>query len=64
MIINGQERNFEKEMTISGLLKELNLSADKVVVELNFKIIQKEKYHEIILNKEDKVEIVSFVGGG
>ncbi|WP_069649038.1 sulfur carrier protein ThiS [Caloranaerobacter ferrireducens] len=64
MIVNGKEMNFETEITVDDLLKNLGLDKDKVVVEVNFEIVPKEKYTDRILNKEDKVEIVSFVGGG
>lgn len=64
MIVNGKIMGFEEGITILDLLKKLNLSKEKVVVELNYNIIAKEQFTEILLNKEDKVEIVSFVGGG
>lgn len=64
MIVNGKEMSFETEITVDNLLKSLVLDKDKVVVEVNFEIVPKEKYTDRILNKEDKVEIVSFVGGG
>lgn len=64
MIVNGKEMSFETEITVDNLLKSLGLDKDKVVVEVNFEIVPKEKYTERILNEEDKVEIVSFVGGG
>ncbi|WP_200905853.1 sulfur carrier protein ThiS [Caloranaerobacter sp. TR13] len=64
MIVNGKEMSFETEITIDNLLKSLGIDKDKVVVEVNFEIVPKEKYTDRIINKEDKVEIVSFVGGG
>ncbi|QZY55302.1 sulfur carrier protein ThiS [Crassaminicella profunda] len=64
MIINGKQMDFDAEITICELLKKLDLNEEKVVVEVNFTMIPKEKYKEYLLNKEDKVEIVSFVGGG
>ncbi|MCT4606162.1 MAG: sulfur carrier protein ThiS [Marinisporobacter sp.] len=64
MLINGKQMDFDSGITICELLKELDLNEEKVVVEVNFTIISREKYKEYILNKEDKVEIVSFVGGG
>jgi sulfur carrier protein len=62
-MINGKERNFDTGMTICELLKKLDLNEEKEVVEVNFTMISREKYKEPILNKENKVEIVSFVGG-
>lgn len=63
MIVNGKEMNFGN-ITISQLLDKLNLDINKVVVEVNFQIIPKEKYSNFVLTKEDKVEIISLVGGG
>lgn len=64
MIVNGKEMNFEENLTVLELLKNLSISENRVVVEVNYNIITKEQFSEVILNKEDKVEIVSFVGGG
>lgn len=63
MIINGQEKEFSN-ISITNLLKELEVDLSRVVVEVNQDIINKEKYNEVILNKEDKIEIIAFVGGG
>ena len=64
MIVNGKEMNFEENLTVLELLKNLSISENRVVVEVNYNIITKEQFSEVILNREDKVEIVSFVGGG
>ena len=36
----------------------------KVAIEVNGQIIEKKKYPNLTLNKNDKVEIVYFIGGG
>lgn len=64
MIVNGKEIKIDKQITISQLLDNLELSKDKVVVEVNYNIVQKEEFEREILNHTDKVEIVGFVGGG
>ena len=63
MLVNGREMDFEN-ITIFMLLQNLNLDINKVVVEVNLEIVSKENYPDYILNGEDKVEIISFVGGG
>lgn len=63
MLVNGREMDFEN-ITILMLLQNLNLDINKVVVEVNLEIVSKENYPDYILNGEDKVEIISFVGGG
>ncbi|MHC1685721.1 MAG: sulfur carrier protein ThiS [Clostridiaceae bacterium] len=64
MIINGKEYSFKQEITISELLEKLNLDESKVVVELNFDIIDKALYKTVKLKEKDSLEVISFVGGG
>jgi sulfur carrier protein len=63
VIVNGQKKNFSSSITIIELIEELNLSENKIVVEVDGEIIPKENYSKQ-LNEDSKVEIVSFVGGG
>jgi len=64
MIINGKFHSFENNITISDLLKNLNISSDLVVVEVNLNIVCKENFSDTVLNDSDRIEIISFVGGG
>lgn len=59
----------EKEITFNGssvlhLLAELKLKPEGVVVELNGKVVNREKYPAEKINENDRLEIVRFVGGG
>jgi thiamine biosynthesis protein ThiS len=45
-------------------LKKLKIKINKVAIEVNGEIVEKKKYSNLILNKNDKVEIVHFIGGG
>lgn len=62
--INGKVKQLDDGLTVKQLLKQLNISFETVVVELNGDIIYKEEYEKVILKDNDKVEIVRFVGGG
>ncbi|MGH4123495.1 MAG: sulfur carrier protein ThiS [Clostridium sp.] len=64
MIINGNEMDIENCITITSLLTYLNLSSEKVVIEVNYEIIPKENYENHKLYQADIIEVVSFVGGG
>jgi sulfur carrier protein len=64
MIINGKNITLNGEKTILDLLNSYGLSSDRVVVELNKEIISREAFNTTVLKEEDKVEIISFVGGG
>ena len=63
MLINGKKYDFNQK-TINEVLQKLDIDSEKIVFELNEKIVSKEKYNKIILNKKDKIEIIAFVGGG
>jgi sulfur carrier protein len=49
---------------MSDLVKNLKISMKKVAIELNQEIIDKKSISKINLNKNDKIEIVHFIGGG
>jgi len=62
--INGEEENVVKCDNLLELVNAKRLKEDRIVVEHNYKIVPKEHWHEVSLNKKDNIEIVSFVGGG
>ncbi len=64
MIVNGIEMKFNTNITVIELLQKLEIDKDKVVIEINLEIIPKENYNDRIINEDDKIEIVGFVGGG
>lgn len=63
MIINGDKKDYLSEITIKEVIEKLNLSENRIVVEVDGEIIPRENYSKE-LNENSKVEIVSFVGGG
>ena len=64
--LNGEEKVFEKELSLNELvLKELDSDEPKgVAVALNFSIVPKQKWSEITLKENDEIEIVHAVQGG
>ena len=61
--INGEEKNAVGK-SVSEYLTESGYDMKRVAVELNGDILPKAQYESAILNDEDTVEVVSFVGGG
>jgi thiamine biosynthesis protein ThiS len=61
--VNGDDREVEQGTTVSSLVRQFNLTPEKVAIELNRRLIRTEKY-ETALNEGEEVEIVTFVGGG
>ena len=49
---------------IFNFLKDIKIPLKKVAIELNQKILDKKKLSKIQLKKDDKIEIVHFIGGG
>lgn len=50
--------------TISEYLATANFNPTLIVVELNEEIVPKSQYDKTIIEDDDTIEIVSFVGGG
>lgn len=64
-VVNGEERTIAAGSTIGDLLRELDVSADVVVVEHNRQIVRdRASLDTLVLATGDSVEIVHFVGGG
>ena len=62
--LNGDSYEISKGTNLNELLNKLKIQKNKVAVEVNGEIVEKNKYSNLILNKNDKVEIVQFIGGG
>ena len=62
--INGKIKSITQDSYLSMVLKNLKIPLNKVAIELNAEIIDKKKINKIKLIKNDKIEIVHFIGGG
>ena len=62
--INGKFSTINENLSLSTFLKELKIPLKKVAIELNQEIIDKNKLKTKKLKKNDKIEIVHFIGGG
>lgn len=61
--VNGEEREFAGG-TVAALLGELGVDPAAVAVELNGRILPRERFAETGLADGDTLEIVRFVSGG
>ena len=62
--LNGDPFEINNGTNLNELLNKLKIEKNKVAIEVNGVIVEKNKYPNLILNKNDKVEIVQFIGGG
>ena len=62
--INGKLSIIEENLVLEKYLKRLKIPIKKVAIELNLEIVDKNKLNKIKIKKNDKIEIVQFIGGG
>jgi len=62
--LNGDPYEISDGTNLNELLNKLKIQKNKVAIEVNGEIVEKNKYPNLILNKGDKVEVVKFIGGG
>ena len=62
--LNGKQFQINIGIYLNELLNTLKIKTNKVAIEVNGIIIEKGKYQQLKLKKNDKVEIVHFIGGG
>jgi len=64
LVINGQPRTVPDAITVTALLDELSLHASRVAVEVNQDVVSRKFFDDATLHDGDRIEIVTFVGGG
>ena len=64
LVVNGKSMRCAKGMTLLGLLGELGLAPEAIVVERNAEFVQRSQYGDTALSDGDTLELIQFVGGG
>ncbi|GJL70595.1 MAG: thiamine biosynthesis protein ThiS [Nitrospirales bacterium] len=64
IVVNGEQREAAEPLTVAELLSTLGLRSEQVAVEINLKILDRGDFLTWNLHDGDKVEILSFIGGG
>jgi len=62
--VNGEQRDCRAGATVGDLLRELAIKTERVAVELNLEILDRKDFDHRSLKPGDRVEILSFIGGG
>lgn len=62
--LNGESIEGYENKTIADLITDMHYDITKIAVEQNGSIIPKSKYKTSVLNDNDVLEVVTFVGGG
>jgi sulfur carrier protein len=62
--VNGQSRACRAGATVGELLRELDITIERVAVELNLEILDRTEFDHRGIKEGDRLEILSFIGGG
>ncbi|MDX6446180.1 MAG: sulfur carrier protein [Blastocatellia bacterium] len=62
--LNGESREVGDGATLDDLVSELSLTPARIAIELNQKVVRRDRWAETKLAESDRIEIVHFVGGG
>ncbi len=64
IIVNGETRSVDEGTTVAGLISVLGLGDRRVAVERNREVVPRAQHATTQLATGDKLEVVTFVGGG
>jgi sulfur carrier protein len=62
--VNGESRQVADGTTVAQLLGDLGLAERRVAVERNRQVVPRAEHATVQLTSGDRIEVVTFVGGG
>ena len=62
--VNGKEVTLTGSLSVADYLEQNNYQLKRIAVEMNGDILPKYSYSDTMLKDGDRLEVVSFVGGG
>lgn len=65
LYVNGDViDNLPDTLSVAGLIEVLELPSTKIAIERNLEIVPKSTYETVMLARDDRLEIIHFIGGG
>lgn len=64
VIINGEENSLGTGDTLAAVVRHFGLVPETVVLEYNGSIVKPALWEQTALSDGDRIELISFVGGG
>jgi thiamine biosynthesis protein ThiS len=64
VVVNDEAMDLDGTPTVADLLAHLHLPGTRVAVEVNRKIVRRAEHPSVALSPDDRIEVVTLVGGG
>lgn len=64
IILNGEEAHIDDNVTLAELSERQGLGEVRYAIEVNEEIVPRNEHSTLTLKENDKVEIVTAIGGG
>jgi len=64
IVVNGESRSVAPGQTVADLITELGFGDRRVAVERNREVVPRAQHASTLLAAGDRLEVVTFVGGG
>ena len=64
IFFNGEPHDVDEHTTIATLLERFQLQPRYVAVEVNLQLIPRDRHDQHVLQADDRLEVVTLVGGG
>jgi len=64
IVVNGNQESCDAPATVADLLARLKLEPIRVAVEINENLVPRKTFAQTVIRDGDRIEIVTFVGGG
>ncbi len=64
ILLNGETKQISAGCTVHELLCQISCDPNRVAVELNLIVVPREQFSHTLLQENDQVEVVHFIGGG
>lgn len=64
IILNGKPYVIKNSNNLLNILKTLDINLQNLIAEVNGEIVTAKEFENKIINENDVIELVKFVGGG
>ena len=64
LIINGEIKEFDDKTNLYKIIQDLKIEDKVMAAAVNMDIVKKDDWSNFIPKKDDKIELLQFVGGG